>query len=80
MGLEDSFFVRIFLYFHTSCLRVANALTKECIGLSEQSLLTRVISTKISCASPYGPCFEVCDLVNQPAQLHGLARILNYCT
>ena len=53
VGLDVWFLVGPFVYFHTSCLRTANALARlrGCAGSPEHSLVAYVISTIISWAS-----------------------------
>ena len=50
LGLDVSFFVGPFVYFHTSCVRTAKALARlcGCAGSPEPSLVAYVISTNIS--------------------------------
>ena len=52
VGLDVWFFVRPFVYFHTSCVRTAKALARllRCAGSPEPSLVAYVISTIISWA------------------------------
>ena len=49
-GLDVWFLIGPFVYFHTSCVRTAKALTRlrECAGSPEPSLVAYVISTIIS--------------------------------
>ena len=52
VGLDVWFFVKPFVYFHTSCVWTVKALARlrECTGLPEPSLVAYVISTTISYA------------------------------
>ena len=55
VGLDVWFFVRPFVYFHTSCVRTAKALARlhGCAGSPEPSLVAYVISTIISWAGSF---------------------------
>ena len=55
VGLDVWFFVGLFVYFHTSCVRTAKALARlrGCVGSPEPSLVAYVISTIISWAGSY---------------------------
>ena len=55
MGLDVSFLVGLFVYFHSSCVRTAKALARlrACAGLPEPTLVAYVISTIISWAGSF---------------------------
>ena len=65
VGLDIWFFVRHFVYFHTSCVQTVMALARlrRCAGSPEPSLVAYVISTIISWAGSNFIMFGVIGLL-----------------
>ena len=72
VGLDVWFFVKPFVYFHTSCVWTVKALARlrECTGLSEPLLVAYVISTIISRAG------SIIDWTN--VQFNDMTKYMHY--
>ena len=79
VGLDVWFLVEPFVYFHTLCVRTANALARlrGCAGSSQPSLVAYVISTIISCAGSINDS-SARESATEETLSFGLVRFLFY--